>query len=333
MAVSDRPLVMRTQEEDVVLILVFSNIQSTTGNLYYKSSGKLIIDKLFNKEAAHAWIEFGLGSNVFLAPTRSEQFPQFVRFRSGQPLGFLSSWPLFALSHHFLVVRLLSKVQTGEGSEKRRQPLQESGIGVPHRTMKPAKTPPSTKPKTSKIFGLIVLGKFESTGTLLDVEPASKEESMQSVGMSLKPDLFRSSFRAKQLDDVQNQNKRYGEFLSDVRNLGSFLTGVQPEVPALLVIRVFTDAESESAGGNSEAGELKLVKDFHLPTPIAESSTLPLVTSRSMESYLSLSELRGCTQQMNPPIQYEGRKAAEVGIRNDKTCDKIGVERHVSKPL
>jgi len=39
MAVSDRPLVMRTQEEDVVLILVFSNIQSTTGNLYYKSSG------------------------------------------------------------------------------------------------------------------------------------------------------------------------------------------------------------------------------------------------------------------------------------------------------
>lgn len=39
MAISDRPLVMRTQEEDVVLILVFSNIQSTTGNLYYKSSG------------------------------------------------------------------------------------------------------------------------------------------------------------------------------------------------------------------------------------------------------------------------------------------------------
>lgn len=36
--------------------------------------------------------------------------------------------------------------------------------------LKGAKTPPSTKPKTSKIFGLIVLGKFESTGTLLDVE-------------------------------------------------------------------------------------------------------------------------------------------------------------------
>lgn len=36
--------------------------------------------------------------------------------------------------------------------------------------LKGAKTPPSTKPNTSKIFGLIVLGKFESTGTLLDVE-------------------------------------------------------------------------------------------------------------------------------------------------------------------
>lgn len=92
---------------------------------------------------------------------------------------------------------------------------------------------------------------------------------------------------------MQNQNKRRTQILSDVRNLGSFLTGVQPEVPALLVIRVLTDAESESAGGNSEAGvrhwivglmllvlqyqdpphetqELKLVKDFHLPTPIAE---------------------------------------------------------------
>lgn len=58
---------------------------------------------------------------------------------------------------------------------------------------------------------------------------------MQSVGMSLKPDLFRSSFRTKQLDDVQNQNKRrtLGEIVSDVRNLGSFLTGVQPEVNSL----------------------------------------------------------------------------------------------------
>ena len=26
---------------------------------------------------------------------------------------------------------------------------------------------------------------------------------------------------------------------------------------------------------------------------------------------------------MNPPIQYEGRKAAEVGISNDKTCDSV----------
>lgn len=26
---------------------------------------------------------------------------------------------------------------------------------------------------------------------------------------------------------------------------------------------------------------------------------------------------------MNPPIQYEGRKAAEVGISNDKTSDIV----------
>lgn len=29
--------------------------------------------------------------------------PFFVRFRTGQPLGYLSSLPLFALSHHFVV--------------------------------------------------------------------------------------------------------------------------------------------------------------------------------------------------------------------------------------
>lgn len=70
--------------------------------------------------------------------------------------------------------------------------------------LKGAKTPPYTKLNTSKIFGLIVLGKFESTGTLLDVEQATR-------------------------------------------------CAARGQFPALLVIRVLTDAESESAGGNSEA--------------------------------------------------------------------------------
>lgn len=36
-----------------------------------------------------------------------------------------------------------------------------------------------------------------------------------------------------------------------------------------------------------------------------------------------VTERVGCTLQMNPPIQYEGRKAAEMGICNDKTSDSV----------
>lgn len=42
---------------DICLLLLILSVQ------------KLLIDMLFNKEAAHAWIYFWLYSNVLLAPT------------------------------------------------------------------------------------------------------------------------------------------------------------------------------------------------------------------------------------------------------------------------
>lgn len=42
---------------DICLLLLLLSVQ------------KLLIDMLFNKEAAHAWIDFRLYSNVLLAPT------------------------------------------------------------------------------------------------------------------------------------------------------------------------------------------------------------------------------------------------------------------------
>lgn len=53
-----------------------------------------------------AWVESGLGTNVFLA-TKEKFFP-----KSFQPLDFLSSWPLFALSHHFVVWLASDEVYT-----------------------------------------------------------------------------------------------------------------------------------------------------------------------------------------------------------------------------
>lgn len=68
------------------------------------------IELLFNKETAHTWVTSGLGTKVFLASTSFKDSPQFIRFESGQPLGFLSSWPLFALCHHFCVWLAADKV-------------------------------------------------------------------------------------------------------------------------------------------------------------------------------------------------------------------------------
>lgn len=55
----------------------------------------------------------GLGTHFFSYPTSSNSHPlssRLVRFATGQPLGFLSSWPLFALCHHFVVWYCADKV-------------------------------------------------------------------------------------------------------------------------------------------------------------------------------------------------------------------------------
>lgn len=61
---------------------------------------------LFNKLTSFAWVACGLGTNCFSCPGSARSSPSFsrlVRFATGQPLGFLSSWPLFALCHHFIL--------------------------------------------------------------------------------------------------------------------------------------------------------------------------------------------------------------------------------------
>lgn len=63
----------------------------------------IIVAALFNKATHRAWIKSGLLTNVFTAPSGSLGYPKYLRFQVGQPLGLLSSWPLFALSHHYLV--------------------------------------------------------------------------------------------------------------------------------------------------------------------------------------------------------------------------------------
>ena len=76
----------------------------------------VLVEALFNLTTAFAWVRSGLGTNVFQAPTTRDgscAWPKLVRFATGQPLGSLSSWPLFALCHHFLVWYCADKVHPG----------------------------------------------------------------------------------------------------------------------------------------------------------------------------------------------------------------------------
>lgn len=68
---------------------------------------------LFNKLTSFAWVACGLGTNFFSCPGSARSSPsvsRLVRFATGQPLGFLSSWPLFALCHHFVLWYCADKV-------------------------------------------------------------------------------------------------------------------------------------------------------------------------------------------------------------------------------
>lgn len=63
----------------------------------------VMVESLFTLTAAFAWVFSGLGVNVFVAPASLNGQNKYLRFSTGQPLGYLSSWPLFALAHHFVV--------------------------------------------------------------------------------------------------------------------------------------------------------------------------------------------------------------------------------------
>lgn len=81
----------------------------------------VLIEALFNLTNAFAWVRSGLGVNAFKAPTDEDQLPcysKLVRFATGQPLGFLSSWPLFALCHHFFVWYSADRVYPGRKFKK-----------------------------------------------------------------------------------------------------------------------------------------------------------------------------------------------------------------------
>lgn len=88
------------------------DLSAATDRLELSFQG-VVVQSLFGLTTAFSWVLSGLGTNVILAPASRKGPPKLVRFNTGQPLGFLSSWPLFALSHPFVVWYCADKVYPG----------------------------------------------------------------------------------------------------------------------------------------------------------------------------------------------------------------------------
>ncbi|KAF8364959.1 hypothetical protein HHK36_031403 (mitochondrion) [Tetracentron sinense] len=68
---------------------------------------------LFPPNLAASLVQSTLGFNSFFVGKNMVKKPTVVCFQAGQPLGYLCSWPLFALSHHFVVWLAANRVYPG----------------------------------------------------------------------------------------------------------------------------------------------------------------------------------------------------------------------------
>lgn len=67
---------------------------------------------LFDRSFASVVVNATLATNIFTVGFVKKK-PSFVSFVAGQPLGYYSSWPLFALSHHYVVWYAAEQVYPG----------------------------------------------------------------------------------------------------------------------------------------------------------------------------------------------------------------------------
>nr|YP_010048814.1 hypothetical protein J6695_mgp01 [Aquilaria sinensis]QPK77171.1 hypothetical protein [Aquilaria sinensis] len=71
-----------------------------------------VFQLLFDRSYASSVVNSLLAQNLFRVPFVRKR-DSVVSFVAGQPLGYLSSWPLFALTHHYLVWWCAEQVYPG----------------------------------------------------------------------------------------------------------------------------------------------------------------------------------------------------------------------------
>lgn len=72
---------------------------------------------MFDRSFAPGVVNSALGANIFDVPFVKKKRSS-VSFVTGQPLGYYSSWPLFALTHHFVVWWCAQQVHPGRRFDK-----------------------------------------------------------------------------------------------------------------------------------------------------------------------------------------------------------------------
>ncbi len=72
---------------------------------------------MFDRRFAPGVVNSALGANIFDVPFVKKKRSS-VSFVTGQPLGYYSSWPLFALTHHFVVWWCAQQVHPGRRFDK-----------------------------------------------------------------------------------------------------------------------------------------------------------------------------------------------------------------------
>ena len=71
-----------------------------------------VMQSLFDRSFASSVVNSALATNIFLVPFVKLKWSQ-VSFVAGQPLYFITSWPLFAFTHHLVVWWSANKVYPG----------------------------------------------------------------------------------------------------------------------------------------------------------------------------------------------------------------------------
>lgn len=77
-----------------------------------------LLTSLFTKEIGESWFRLMVTMDLFVPQPEGVKKSVFVRFTRGQPLGFYSSWAVFALTHHALVAIAADKVYPGKSFQK-----------------------------------------------------------------------------------------------------------------------------------------------------------------------------------------------------------------------